>query len=81
MNNNNKNCGLRPRISDETRHQVVFYHQQKMGYKKIAKTLDLVQRSVRNIIKKHQETGTVYDLPKTGRPRKISKRVDKCETI
>lgn len=77
MNNNNNNSDLRPRISDETRHQVVFYHQQKMGYKKIAQTLYLAQSTVRNIIKKHQRTGTVNDLPKTGRPRKTSKRVDK----
>ena len=77
MNNNNNNSDLRPRISDETRHQVVFYHQQKMGYKKIAQTLYLAQSTVRNIVKKHQKTGTVNDLPKTGRPRKTSKRVDK----
>ena len=76
MNKNNNNSDLRPRISDETRHQVVFYHQQKMGYKKIAQTLHLAQSTVRNIIKKHQRTGTVSDLPKTGRPRKTSKRVD-----
>ena len=51
-----------------------------MGYKKIAQTLYLAQSTVRNIIKKHQRTETVNDLPKTWRPRrprKTSKTVDK----
>ena len=77
MNNNNNNSDLRPCISDETRYQVVFSHQQKMGYKKIARTLNLAQSTVTNIIKTRRKTGTVNNFPKTRRPRKTSKRVDK----
>ena len=74
-NQSNKND--RPRISDEMRYKVVDLHQDQLGYKKIAKITGISISTIRWIIKKHARTGQVANLPKSGRPKKTSKRLDK----
>jgi len=41
---------------------------------KIAQSLKMNEQSVHNIIEKYKETGTVHDLPKSGRKRKLSNK-------
>ena len=67
----------RPRISDEMCHKVVALHQEQLDYKKIAKITGISISTIRWIIKKYEKTGQVENLPKSGRPKKTSKRLDK----
>ena len=74
---NNSIGNERPRISDEMRHKVVALHHDQLGYKKIAKITGISISTIRWIIKKYEKTGQVQNLPKSGRPKKTSKRLDK----
>lgn len=73
----NSNDCIRPRISDEMRYKIISLHQDQLGYKKIAEITQIAKSSVRNIIIKYKKTGQVNDLPKSGRKRKTTNRIDR----
>ncbi|CAJ0943728.1 unnamed protein product [Ranitomeya imitator] len=61
-------------LSGDLRNQIVRKHEQSQGYKSISKDLNVPVSTVRNVIKKFKAHGTVANLPRCGRKRKIDKR-------
>lgn len=63
------------RVSEEKRWTIIFMHKRmKNTPYKIAQSLKMNEQTVHNIIEKYKETGTVHDLPKSGRKRKLSNK-------
>ncbi|XP_028675043.1 uncharacterized protein LOC114664897 [Erpetoichthys calabaricus] len=62
-------------IPVEIRKQVVATYQSGKGYKATSKALGLHRTTVRAIISKWKKLGTVVNLPRSGRPSKISTSV------
>ncbi|RWS12338.1 DNA repair protein complementing XP-A cells-like protein [Dinothrombium tinctorium] len=58
-----------PRLPNELRELVIRMHNEGFGYKLIAREFEVSIKTVRNTIKKYEETGSVEDRPKPGRPR------------
>ncbi|KAK3510498.1 hypothetical protein QTP70_009145 [Hemibagrus guttatus] len=56
------------------RKKVIEIYQSGKGYKAISKALRLPQTTVRAIIYKWRKHGTVENLPRSGRPTKITPR-------
>ncbi|CAJ0940166.1 unnamed protein product [Ranitomeya imitator] len=61
-------------LSEDLRNQIVRKHEQSQGYKSIYKDLKVPVSTVRSVIKKFKAHGTVANLPRCGRKRKIDKR-------
>ncbi|CAJ0961218.1 unnamed protein product [Ranitomeya imitator] len=61
-------------LSEDLRNQIVRKHEQSQGYKSISKDLNVPVSTVRSVIKKCKAHGTVANLPRCGRKRKIDKR-------
>ncbi|CAJ0929007.1 unnamed protein product [Ranitomeya imitator] len=61
-------------LSEDWRNQIVRKHEQSQGYKSISKDLNVPVSTVRSVIKKCKAHGTVANLPRCGRKRKIDKR-------
>ncbi|CAJ0925118.1 unnamed protein product [Ranitomeya imitator] len=61
-------------LSEDFRNQIVRKHEQSQGYKSIAKDLNVPVSTVRSVIKKFKAHGTVANLPRCGRKRKMDKR-------
>ncbi|KAK3556981.1 hypothetical protein QTP70_022323 [Hemibagrus guttatus] len=61
-------------IQKEMRKKVIEIYQSGKGYKAISKALGLPRTTVRAIIYKWRKHGTVENLPKSGRPTKITPR-------
>ncbi|KAK3542248.1 hypothetical protein QTP86_021468 [Hemibagrus guttatus] len=59
------------------RKKVIEIYQSGKGYKAISKTLGLPRTTVRAIIYKWQKHGTVENLPRSGRPTKITPRAQR----
>ncbi|XP_073467178.1 uncharacterized protein [Aquarana catesbeiana] len=59
-------------ISADLRRKVVEVYQSGQGYTTISKALDLNGTTVRAILTKWKKFGTVVNLPRSGRPAKIS---------
>ncbi|KAK3533287.1 hypothetical protein QTP70_014310 [Hemibagrus guttatus] len=57
------------------RKKVIEIYQSGKGYKAISKALGLPRTTVRAIIYKWRKHGTVENLPRSGRPTKITPRV------
>ena len=68
---------IMPRISAEKRSLVIEFTNGGMTQKEIAQTLNISRRSVQYIIKKFKETGQVADRERSGRPRILSKRMER----
>ena len=62
------------RIKKRMRNKVIDIYQSGKGYKAIFKALGLQRTTVRFIIHKWRELGTVVNLPRSGRPTKITTR-------
>ena len=70
--------------SEEIRQKVVELHQAGKGYGNIASNLNLLiiliaqlvmkKSTVQSIIKKFKNTGSITDLPKSGRPKLLGDR-------
>ncbi len=54
------------------RNKIVDMHQSGKGYTAISKALGLQRTTVRAIIHKWRKLGTVVNLPRSGRPTKIT---------
>ncbi|KAK3538689.1 hypothetical protein QTP86_012999 [Hemibagrus guttatus] len=61
-------------IQKQMRKKVIDIHQSGKGYKAISKALGLPRTTVRAIIYKWPKHGTVENLPRSGRPTKITPR-------
>ncbi len=64
-------------IQEQMRKKVIEIYQSGKGYKAISKALGLQRTTVRAIIHKWRKHGTVVNLPRTGRPTKITPRVQR----
>lgn len=56
------------------RNRVVKFHSRGLSYRQIANRLDMSFSTVRNIIKKCNETGSVLNRRRSGRPQKLSEK-------
>ncbi|XP_075444851.1 uncharacterized protein LOC142488342 isoform X3 [Ascaphus truei] len=63
-------------ISEDLRKAVIDAHQSRKGYKTISKALGLPQSTVRQIVYKWRKFKTTVNLPRSGRPTKISPRTN-----
>ncbi|CAJ0929321.1 unnamed protein product [Ranitomeya imitator] len=61
-------------LPEDLRNQIVRKHEQSQGYKSISKDLNVPVSTVRSVIKKFRPHGTMANLPRCGRKRKIDKR-------
>ncbi|KAF7670306.1 hypothetical protein LDENG_00272020 [Lucifuga dentata] len=61
-------------IQEQMRNKVIDIYQSGKGYKAISKALGLQRTTVRAIIHKWRKHGTVVNLPRSGRPTKITPR-------
>ncbi|KAK3557007.1 hypothetical protein QTP70_022900, partial [Hemibagrus guttatus] len=61
-------------IQKQMREKVIEIYQCGKGYKVISKALGLPRTTVRAIIYKWRKHGTVENLPRSGRPTKITPR-------
>ncbi|XP_061107147.1 uncharacterized protein LOC133134777 [Conger conger] len=64
-------------IPEEMRKKVVEIHKSGKGYKAISQALGLKRTTVRAIVCKWKTLGTVVNLPRSGRPAKITGRVQR----
>ncbi|KAK3535322.1 hypothetical protein QTP70_007932 [Hemibagrus guttatus] len=64
-------------IQKQMRKKVIEIYQSGKGYKAISKALGLLRTTVRAIIYKWRKHGTVEDLPRSGRPTKITPRAQR----
>uniref|UniRef100_A0AAY4D9A2 Transposase n=1 Tax=Denticeps clupeoides TaxID=299321 RepID=A0AAY4D9A2_9TELE len=64
-------------IQEQRRTKVIEIYQSCKGYKAISKALGLQRTTVRAIILKWQKHGTVVNLPRSGRPTKITPRAQR----
>lgn len=65
------------KISDYVRHQIIFLHQEGKSLQEIAKKTKASVTGIRNVIKKFNETGSVSDRKRSGRPTKLKKDDEK----
>lgn len=68
---------LKRRFSQQQRGEMVGMDKVGTSPKKIAQIYDTKEETVTDIIKKNADTGSVKDRPRSGRPRKTSKREDR----
>ncbi len=64
-------------IQEQMRKKVIEIYQSGKGYKAISKPLGLQRTTVRAIIHKWRKHGTVVNLPRSGRPTKITPRAQR----
>jgi transposase len=60
------------KLSKQVRGKVVERYKSGLGYKKILETLNIPQSTIKSIIKKWKECGTTTNLPREGRPPKLT---------
>src|SRR4029434_7582182 len=60
--------------SEQLREKVIEKYKSGEGYKKMSKALNIPWKSVKSILKKWKEYGTCVNLPRAGRPQKLSER-------
>ncbi|KAK3523826.1 hypothetical protein QTP70_010436 [Hemibagrus guttatus] len=64
-------------IQKQMRKNFIEIYQSGKGYKAISKALGLPRTTVRAIIYKWRKHGTVENLPRSGRPTKITPRAQR----
>ncbi len=64
-------------IQEQMRNNIVDMYQSGKGYKAISKALGFQQTTIRGIIHKWRKLGTVVNLPRSGRPTKITPRAQR----
>ena len=67
--------GSSKQLSEELKNRIIKYSKDGEGYKKLSSRLIIPVSTVRNIVKKWQERGTVKVKSRCGRLRKISERL------
>lgn len=66
--------GTSKQLSDDLKWRIIHQHQAGEGYKKLSKRFQVPISTVRNVVKKWKDTGTVKVKERSGQPRKISPR-------
>ena len=62
-------------LSLDLKQAIISLHQDKHGYKKIAKTLKLSKNTVAKVVHRYKRNGTLQAVKKSlGRPRTLKKR-------
>ncbi|KAK7123826.1 hypothetical protein R3I93_022056 [Phoxinus phoxinus] len=64
-------------LPEEFKERVIFHYKAGNGYKSISKIMGLHRSTIRSIICKWKTHGTVMNLPRSGRPTKISPRTQR----
>ena len=59
-------------LAEQVRNKVVEKYRSGLGYKKISETLNIPQSTIKSIVKKWKEYGTTANLPREGRPPKLT---------
>jgi transposase len=59
-------------LSKQVSDKVVKKYRSGLGYKKISKTLNIPQSTIKSIVKNWKEFGTTTNLPKECRPPKLT---------
>ena len=74
------NCNLTsdnmPKIHPET-EVLIIKRLKTRSTAEVADTFNVSQRQVQRIRKRYEETGDVFDKPRSGRPRKTTAREDR----
>lgn len=68
--------GLSP-VSEDVKWQIIAYHKLDMSENKTAGLCGVSRSAVATTVKNWQETGSVSDRPRAGRPRITSDREDR----
>lgn len=66
--------GSSKQLSEDLKEQIIHFYSAGEGYKKLASRFNKPVATIRNIVKKWKERGTVKNKARCGRPAKISKR-------
>ena len=61
-------------LSDGLKYRIIKFHTAGEGYKKLSSRLGIPISTVRNIVKKWKERGSLTDKNRSGWPKKISER-------
>lgn len=67
----------RRRLSEALRWQIIGMHATGMSFKAIGRQLGYCHSVISRLIRKHQTTGHVKDLPRSGQPKKTTPRNDR----
>ena len=59
-------------LSKQVRDKVVEKYRSGLGYKKLSKTFNIPRSTIKSIINKWKEYGTTTNLPREGRPPKLT---------
>jgi transposase len=59
-------------LSKQVRYKVMEKYRSELGYKKTSETLNIPRSTIKSIIKKWKEYGTTTNLPREGRPPKLT---------
>ena len=65
------------RLSERTRHAILFLHENNKSVLEIRRRLNIRRGTIHDIIKKFQLTDEIYDLRRSGRPRKTTRQQDR----
>ena len=60
------------RLPKQVKDKVVENYRLGLGYKKISETLNIPRSTIKSMIKKWKEYGTTTNLPREGRPPKLT---------
>ncbi|HXS15321.1 MAG TPA: transposase [Candidatus Saccharimonadales bacterium] len=66
------------KLTDEQRAEAYGMWKKCGSVKEVAREIKCEPKTIREIIKKRKETGSVKDRPRSGRPRKTSRREDRA---
>jgi transposase len=61
-------------VSMETKWQAIGMHKSNLSNREIARRLDISENCVRSTLKKFRDSGSVADKPRSGAPKKLTKR-------
>ena len=70
-----------PRLFVSDCHELINLHLSGLSNHKIGCRLKCDEKTVRTTVKKHQNTGSVHDAPKSGHPSVTSYREDNAIKI
>ena len=68
----------RRHLPQETRWQIIGMNRTGMSCRAIGENLNTNHSVVSRLVPKHAETGHVRDRPRSGRPKKTSRRDDRA---
>lgn len=64
----------RKEMSSDIKNRIVEKHNAGISYNKISEQLHVPKSTIQSVTKKYKEFNSTVNLPRAGRPRKISQR-------